>query len=125
MSYIDKWKNWDRCSTLSSFDGLLLIMYAGIVNIRFLTQSAVDPKYCLLDVNLFTPKIYAYRIKGWSLLKIKLEQFYRDLELRKKNWTIQTDQEVKKVKKKYNVYLFNSSTKGGKVFKATTKTSRI
>ena len=51
-------------------------LQADIVYISFLARSAVDPKFCLLD--LFTSKIYAYPMKTRNLLTKKMELFYKD-----------------------------------------------
>ena len=59
-------------STLYSFKGPFEILHADIANIRFLAKSAVDPKYCLLFLNIFTSKIYTYHIKKRTLLKKKI-----------------------------------------------------
>ena len=51
---------------------------------RFFALPAVDPKYCVFAVDLFTSKFYMYRMKNRLLLKSKLGQFYKDLEPKKK-----------------------------------------
>ena len=51
--FIDKRTNIDR-SALYSFSKPFEVMHADIVDLRFLAKSAVDPKYCLLIVDLFT-----------------------------------------------------------------------
>ena len=43
-------------------------------------KSVVDPKYCLLIVDLFTSKIYVYPMKNRSLLAKKLNLFYKDIK---------------------------------------------
>ena len=48
------------------------MLHADIADIRFLAKSAVAPKYCLLLVDLFTSKIYLYRMKNRSLLAKEL-----------------------------------------------------
>ena len=47
------------------------MLHADIADLRFLTKSAADPKYCLLLVDIFTSKIYVYLIKNTSLLAKK------------------------------------------------------
>ena len=54
-------------------------MHADIAETKFLVKSAVDPKYCLLLVDLFTSKVYVYPIKNRSLLAKKLKLFYEDI----------------------------------------------
>ena len=55
--FIEKRSNIDR-STLYSFSKPFEALQADIVDIRFLAKSAVDPKCCLLFIDLFTSKIY-------------------------------------------------------------------
>ena len=52
----------------------------------FKAKSAVDPKFYLLFVDLFTSKIYTFPIKTRNLLAKKLEQFYNDIQKKKKKW---------------------------------------
>ena len=75
----------------------LLIWYMGdIADTRFLAKSAVDPKYCLLLVDLFTSKIYVYPIKNRSLLAKKLRLFYEDIKNKRTGkLRLQTDLEFK------------------------------
>ena len=47
---------------------------------RFLARSVFDPKYSLSLVDLFTSKIYVYRMKNRSVLAKKLELFYEDIK---------------------------------------------
>ena len=54
-------------STLFSIGKPFELSHADIVDTRFLAKSAVDPKYCLLLVGLFTSKIYIYPMKNRSL----------------------------------------------------------
>ena len=77
--YIDKITNIDH-STLY------------IADLRFLSKSAADPKYCLLLVDLFTSKIYVYPMKSRSLLAKKLQLFYNDIQpKRTEKMCLQTD----------------------------------
>ena len=54
------------------------MLHADIADLTFLAKSAVDPKYCLLIVDLFTSKIYVYPMKNRSLLAKKLKLFYEE-----------------------------------------------
>ena len=72
--YIDKKSNIDH-STLYSISRPFEALHADIADLRFLAKSAVDPKYCLLIVNLFSSQIYVYPIKNRSLLAEKMEIF--------------------------------------------------
>ena len=65
--YIDKKSNIDH-SMLYSISRPFEALHADIADLRFLAKSAVDPKYCLLIVDLFTSKIYVYQMKNRSLL---------------------------------------------------------
>ena len=79
--YIDKKINIDH-SMLYSISRPFEALHADIADLRFLAKSAVDPKYCLLIVNLFTSQIYVYPIKNRSLLAEKMEKQHST----KKNW---------------------------------------
>ena len=57
--FVDKRTNID-CSTLYSFIKPFEALQADIADWRFLAKSTVDPKYCLLIVDLFTSKIYVF-----------------------------------------------------------------
>ena len=121
-------KNIDR-STLYTVSGPLQFVHADIAYLKFLAKSAVDPKYALLCVDLFTSKIYVYTMRKRSNLVNKLETFYKDIEAkRNKNgkMRLQTDQEfqqneIKKMNLKYNVEMFSTRIRGGKAFAAEQK----
>ena len=70
MQFIEKRSDIDR-STLYSFDGPFQLLQADITYIIFLAKSAVDPKFCLLFVDLFTSKIYNFPVKTRNLFKKK------------------------------------------------------
>ena len=59
--------------TLYSIGKPFELLHADIADTRFLAKSAVDPKYCLLLVGLFTSKVYVYPMKNRSLLLKKIE----------------------------------------------------
>ena len=77
--FVNKRSNIDR-STLQSISKPFESINADITDLRFLAKSAVDPKYCLLVVDLFSSKIYVYPIKNRSLLAKKLKLFYNDIK---------------------------------------------
>ena len=56
------------------------MVHGNIADTRVLAKSAVDPKNCLLLVDLFTSKIYVYPMKNRSLLAKKLRLFYEDIQ---------------------------------------------
>ena len=126
--YIPQRKNIDR-STLYTVNGPLQFFHADIAFLKFLAKSAVDPKYALLCVDLFTSKIYVYTMRKRSNLVNKLETFYKEIESkRSKNekMRLQTDQEfqqneIKKLNLKYNVEMFSTRIRGGKAFAAEQK----
>ena len=121
-------KNIDR-STLYTVDGPLQFFHADVAYLKFLARSAVDPKYALVCVDLFTSKVYIYTMKKKNNLVNKLEAFYKEIETkRNKNekMRLQTDQEfqqneIKKLNLKYNVEMFSSRIRGGKAFAAEQK----
>ena len=126
--FIPQKKNIDR-STLYTVSGPMQFFHADIAYLQFLAKSAVDPKYALLCVDLFTSKIYVYTMRKRSQLVYKLENFYKEIDAkREKNekMRLQTDQEfqqneIKKINLKYNVEMFSSRIRGGKAFAAEQK----
>ena len=126
--FIPQKKNIDR-STLYSLNGPIQFFHADIAYLQFLAKSAVDPKYALLCVDLFTSKIYVYTMRKRSNLANKLEIFYKEIETkRNKNekLRVQTDKEfqqneIKKLNQKYNVEMFSARLRGGKAFAAEQK----
>ena len=64
----------DRSTTLYSFKSSFELLNADIADIRFLVKSAVDHKYCVFFVHLFTSKICTYPMKK-SLWSKKIELF--------------------------------------------------
>ena len=65
-------------TTLYSFSRPFEVLHAGIAYISFLARSVVDPKFCLLFVDLFTSKIYTYPMEKGNLLAKKMEIFHKD-----------------------------------------------
>ena len=126
--FIPQKKNIDR-STLYTVNGPLQFFHADVAFLKFLAKSAVDPKYALVCVDLFTSKVYVYTMRKKSNLVNKLEIFYEEIESkRNKNekMRLQTDQEfqqneIKKLNVKYNVEMFSSRIRGGKAFAAEQK----
>ena len=117
--FVESKKNIDK-STLYSFNGPFQLLHADIADIRFFSKSAVDPKYCLLFVDLFTQKIYTYPMKKRNNLKRKMEIFYQEVDQKRKEkmLRLQTDlefqqNEIKKLNKKYNVEMFSTRLRGG------------
>ena len=121
-------KDIDR-STLFSLNGPIQFYHADIAYLQFLAKSAVDPKFALVCVDLFTSKIYVYTMKSRRNLASKLEIFYKEIQKKRPNnekMKLQTDQEfqqneIKKLNQKYNVEMFSSRLRGGKAFAAEQK----
>ena len=126
MPFVNKRSNIDhltRCSISEPFE----LLHADIVDIRFLAKSAVDPKYCLLLVDLFSSKMYVYPMKNRSLLAKKLKLFYEDIKQKRTGrMHLQTDLEfkqnqIKKLNDEFNVEMFHTKVQGGKAFPAEQK----
>ena len=71
-------------SALHSFKGPLELLQANIADLRLVTKLNVNPKYCLLVVELFTSKICIDPMKR-TLLKRSLDQFYGDISKKRKS----------------------------------------
>ena len=63
--FVNKRSNINH-STLYSISKPFESLHAEIAEFRYLAKSAVDPKYCLLIVDLFTSKIYVYPMQNRS-----------------------------------------------------------
>ena len=100
--FVNKRSNIDH-STLYSISKPFELLHADIADLRFLAKSAVDPKYCLLIVDLFTSKIYVYPMKNKTLLAKKLKLFYEDIKQKRTGrMCLQTDLEFKQNQNKKN-----------------------
>ena len=92
-----------------------------------MAKSAVDPKYYLLIVDLFSSHIYVYPMKNRSLLVKKLKLFYEDIKQKRTGtMRLQTDLEfkqnqIKKLNDEFNVEIFHTKVEGGKAFAAEQK----
>ena len=71
-------------STLYSISKPFDLVHGDIADTRFLAKSAVDPKYCLFLVDLFTSKIYVFTMKARSLLSKKLKLLYEEVQKKKR-----------------------------------------
>ena len=114
-------------STLFRISEPFDLLHADIADTRFLARSAIDPKYCLLLVDLFTSKIYVYPMKNRSLLAKKIKLFYEDIKQKQTDRIrLQTDLEFKqnqilKLNNEFNVEMFHTRLRGGKSFAAEQK----
>ena len=73
--FVEQRKDIDHSSALYSVKVPFELVHANIADIRFSSKSAVNPKYCLLCVDLFTSKTYVHTVKRRNLLSKKLELF--------------------------------------------------
>ena len=124
--FYEKRADIDR-TTLYSIEKPFQRVHADVADLRFFAKSAVDPKYALLCVDLFTSKIYVYPMKNRSLLAKKLRLFYEEIEpKRNEKMYLQTDLEfkqnmIKNLNKEFNVEMFHTKVRGGKAFAAEQK----
>ena len=82
--------------TLYSFHRPFEALQADIAYISFSAKSAVDPKFCLLFIELFISKIYTYLMEKRNLLAKKMEEFYNDTDKKRLGkMRLLTDQEFK------------------------------
>ena len=94
--FIEQKKDIDRSSSLYSVNGPLQFFHADIAFLKFLAKSAIDPKYALRCVDLFTSKIYVYTMRKKSNLLQKLEIFYKEIQPKRdsgEKMRLQTNQE--------------------------------
>ena len=127
--FVEQRKDIDRSSALYSINGPLQFFHADLAYLQFFAKSAVDPKYALVCVDLFTSKVYVYTMRTKNNLFKKMEEFYKEIDgKRKRNeiMRLQVDLEfhqnkIKELNKKYNVDMFSTKTRGGKAFAAEQK----
>ena len=115
-------------SGLYSFDAPFQLFLADVGNLEFLVKNAAFPQYVLVLVDLFSSKVYTYPMKSRKQIRQKLEQFYRDVQSKRKGkkMKLQVDQEFQQVRIKdlndlNNVEMFSTSLRGGKAFAAEQK----
>ena len=77
--FVGQKKDIDQFSALYSTKGLFNLVHASMLEIRFFSKSAINPKYCLLVVDVFTSKMFVCPMKSRNLLARKLELFYQDI----------------------------------------------
>ena len=124
--FVNKRSNIDH-STLYSISEPFELLHADIADLRQLAKSAVDPKYCLLVVDLFASKIYVYPMKNRSLLAKKLKLFYEDIKQKRTGrMRLQTylefkQNQTKKLNNEFDVEMFHTKVRGGKAFAAEQK----
>ena len=124
--FFEKKADIDR-STIYSVGKPFKKIHADIADLRFFAKSAVDPKYALLVVDLFTSKTYVYPMRTRKLLAKKLKLFYEEIQPKRDGkMTLQTDLKfkqnaIKKLNDEFNVEMFYSKVRGGKAFAAEQK----
>ena len=102
--FVNKKSDTDH-STLYSIRKRFELLHADIADLRQLAKLTVDPKYCLLMVDLFTSKIYVYPMKERSILAKKLRLFYEDIKKKRTGkMRLQTDLEFKQNQTKVCVW---------------------
>lgn len=126
--FVEQRKDIDRSFALYSIKTPFDLLHADIADIKFFSKSAVDPKYCLVVVDLFMLKTYTYPMKSRHLLAQK-NLFYWGIQqmqerVNNNKWMrLQTDlkfqhNEIKWLTKKYSVKMFSSQKQGGKAYAA-------
>ena len=83
LYYVEK-RETDR-SALYSFDGPFQLILADMANLEFLGKSATTPNYALLIVDLYSSKIYVYPMCSRKQILHCLEQFYEEVQNKRKN----------------------------------------
>ena len=128
--FIERRQDIDRSSALYSINGPLQFFHADLAYLQFFAKSAVDPKYALLCVDLFTSKVYVYTMRTKNNLFKKMEEFYMEIDEKRptknEKMRLQVDLEfqqnkIKQLNEKYNVDMFSTTTRGGKAFAAEQK----
>ena len=127
--FVEQKKDIDRSSSLYTINGPMQFFHADLAYLQFFAKSAVDPKYALVCVDLFSSKIYVYSMRKKSNLAQKMELFYKEIEKKrnqKEKMRLQVDlefqqNEIKKLNQKYNVEMFSTKIRGGKTFAAEQK----
>ena len=115
-------------STLYSFNGPFQLLHADVGNLEFLGKSASVPNYALLIEDLHSSKVYIYPVHSRKQILQELEQFYVDVQSKRKNQNtrLQVDNQfqqlkIKDLNDKCNVTMFTTSLRGGKALAAEQK----
>ena len=127
--FVEQRKDIDRSSALYTINGPLQFFHADLAFLQFFAKSAVDPKYALVCVDLFTSKVYVYTMRTKNKLFKKMEEFYKEIDdkrIKNEIMRLQVDLEfhqnkIKELNKKYNVEMFSTKIRGGKAFAAEQK----
>ena len=127
--FVEQRKDIDRSSALYTVNGPLQFFHADLAYLQFFAKSAVDPKYALVCVDLFTSKVYVYTMRTKNNLPKKMEEFYKEIDVKRvenDKMRLQVDLEfqqnkIKKLNQKYNVDMFSTKNRGGKAYAAEQK----
>ena len=127
--FVEQRKDIDRSLALYTVNGPLQFFHADLAYLQFFAKSALDPKYALVCVHLFTSKVYVYTMKTKNNLPKKIEEFYREIDFKRiknEKMRLQVDLEfqqnkIKKINQKYNVEMFSTKNRGGKAYVAEQK----
>ena len=128
--FVEQKKDIDRSSALYTVNAPLQFFHADLAYLQFFAKSAVDPKYALLCVDLFTSKVYVYTMRTKNNLAKKIEEFYKEIDSKRdkddEKMRLQVDLEfqqnkIKELNKKYNVQMFTTKNRGGKAYFAEQK----
>ena len=84
-SFVEQKKDIDRSSALYTVNAPLQFFHADVAFLKFFAKSAVDPKYALIYVDLFSLKVYVYTMRKKSNLWQKLEIFYKEIDSKRRN----------------------------------------
>ena len=78
--FVEQKKDIDRSSLLYTINGPMQFFHADLAYLQLFAKSAVDPKYALVCVDLFSSKIYVSTMRKKSNLVQKMELFYKEIE---------------------------------------------
>ena len=128
-SFVEQKKDIDRSSALYTINGPFQLCHADLAYLQFFAKSAVDPKYALVCIDLFTSKVYVYTLRTKNNLAKKLEEFYKEIDVKRaknEKMRLQVDLEfeqnkIKELNKKYNIEMFTTKNRGGKAYAAEQK----
>ena len=61
--FLGQKKDIDRSSSLYTINGPMQFFHTDLAYLQFFAKSAVDPKYALVCIDLFSSKIYVYTMR--------------------------------------------------------------
>ena len=75
--FVQERSSTQRVDILHSIDGPMQFIHADVADLNFFSKSAVAPKYCLVCVDMFTSKTYAYSMKKRASWQINSKIFFQ------------------------------------------------